>query len=196
MTVESFKCKHCGGGWHDVFRRFSGSVYCSDRCRNAHNNKVARSNESGMERARIWNRESYKRNLEKWRVRRLKRKESIQWRIAHRHRNRIQELCRKGMMAKMESSISLWGCTVDCFKKHIEQKFALGMSWNNYGKWHIDHIKPLSKFDLTIIAQQKEAFNYTNLQPLWAIDNWSKSDKWEKQEQSDGQQRRPAGNLA
>lgn len=54
------------------------------------------------------------------------------------------------------------------------------MSWENYGEWHIDHIKPCSSFDLSDPKQQKECFNYTNLQPLWAIDNLKKSYKYEK----------------
>jgi hypothetical protein len=52
------------------------------------------------------------------------------------------------------------------------------MSWQNQGQWHIDHIKPLSQFDLTDFKQLQEACNYKNLQPLWAKDNLRKSNKW------------------
>jgi hypothetical protein len=53
------------------------------------------------------------------------------------------------------------------------------MSWDNYGKygWEIDHIKPLSLYDLTDDNQLKEVCNYKNLQPLWAEDNLKKSNK-------------------
>ena len=53
------------------------------------------------------------------------------------------------------------------------------MSWNNHGfyGWHIDHIYPCSKFDLTDLNQQKQCFHYTNLQPLWAEENKKKSNK-------------------
>ena len=48
------------------------------------------------------------------------------------------------------------------------------MSFENYGKWHVDHIKPCAKFDFTKPEEQVKCFHYTNLQPLWAIDNIKK----------------------
>ena len=54
------------------------------------------------------------------------------------------------------------------------------MTWNNHGLygWHIDHIKPVSKFNLLDLEEQRRAFHYTNLQPLWALDNIRKSNKY------------------
>jgi hypothetical protein len=46
-------------------------------------------------------------------------------------------------------------------------------------KRHIDHIKPLSSFDLTKIEELREACNYKNLQPLWAKDNLMKGSKYD-----------------
>ena len=59
------------------------------------------------------------------------------------------------------------------------KRFKEGMSWRNYGfyGWHIDHIKPVSKFNLLDQKQQKKCFNYKNLQPLWAKENFLKSNK-------------------
>ena len=80
---------------------------------------------------------------------------------------------------KSKSTIELLGCTIDEFKIYISNKFDSQMSWDNYGiyGWHIDHIIPCSSFDLTDPKQQKICFHYTNLQPLWAIDNLKKGNK-------------------
>lgn len=53
------------------------------------------------------------------------------------------------------------------------------MTWENYGEWHIDHIKPCASFDLNDPEQQKLCFHYTNLQPMWAKENQKKADKLE-----------------
>ena len=98
--------------------------------------------------------------------------------IASYCRNRIRECIKKGYKSK--GSLSLTGCASwDELKTYLENKFQKGMTWENYGKdgWHIDHIKPCASFDLTKESEQKKCFHYTNLQPLWAKDNLSKSDK-------------------
>ena len=85
-----------------------------------------------------------------------------------------------------ETSSSLLGCTVEELKTYIENQFEDGMTWENWRHdgWHLDHIIPCSSFDLTKKKEQKKCFHYTNLQPLWAEDNFSKSNKlnWSKKE--------------
>ena len=68
----------------------------------------------------------------------------------------------------------LIGCSIEYLIQHLEKKFTKGMTWDHYGKWHVDHIKPCCLFDLSKANQQKKCFNYKNLQPLWAKDNLSK----------------------
>jgi hypothetical protein len=69
------------------------------------------------------------------------------------------------------------GCTGAELVVYLEGLFTPGMSWDNHGKWHVDHIKPLASFDLADIDQVKAACHYTNLQPLWAYDNLKKGSK-------------------
>jgi len=78
---------------------------------------------------------------------------------------------------KSAKTQELIGCSAHQFKEHIESQFRPGMTWENYGKWHIDHIKPCSSFNLSDPEEQKKCFNYMNLQPLWAVDNLKKSNK-------------------
>lgn len=70
--------------------------------------------------------------------------------------------------------IELLGCPIRWLRKHLEWQFKPGMSWENYGQWHVDHIRPCASFDLTKLEQQQECFHYTNLQPLWAVENLKK----------------------
>ncbi len=66
------------------------------------------------------------------------------------------------------------GCTIDELRVHLEALFRPGMTWENWGDWHIDHVRPLASFNLTDRAQFLQACRYTNLQPLWAAENLKK----------------------
>ena len=57
-------------------------------------------------------------------------------------------------------------------KEHLESLFKEGMSWNNYGEWEIDHIKPLTKWDESSLPREVNALS--NLQPLWKLENIQK----------------------
>lgn len=90
-------------------------------------------------------------------------------------RIRISQAVRNGY--KSSDTMDLIGCDIQFLMDHLESQFTDGMSWENYGEWHIDHILPCASFDLSKKENQKECFNYKNLQPLWAEDNIKKSDK-------------------
>ena len=67
--------------------------------------------------------------------------------------------------------------SIEWFWKYIKNKFLSGMTMENQGKWHIDHIIPCASFDLRCPVQQLACFHHKNLQPLWATDNMKKGDK-------------------
>ena len=79
--------------------------------------------------------------------------------------------------SKSGSAVKDLGCSIEFLKSYLESKFTTGMSWNNHGQWHIDHIIPLDSFNLSIREELLKACHYTNLQPLWAYDNIRKSNK-------------------
>ena len=75
---------------------------------------------------------------------------------------------------KASTTMSLVGCPIESLFQHLEKQFQEGMTWENRGKWHIDHIRPCYTFDLSQPEQQRACFHYTNLRPLWAKDNLSR----------------------
>lgn len=102
------------------------------------------------------------------------RRQETEYRLLENLRSR---LWRAAKGSKSETTINLIGCDIPTLKIHLERLFQNGMTWDNYGKWHIDHIIPCSSFDLSIEEEQRKCFHYTNLQPLWAIDNLKKANK-------------------
>lgn len=125
-------------------------------------------------------RRSYKKNKEKYKTvrntyRKNRRKNDIEFKLRESLRSRFK----KFIFGKISSS-ELFTCDdVSIIKRHLETNFKQGMSWGNYGQygWHIDHIIPLSSFDLTNEVEVKIAFHYLNLQPLWAEENLKKGNK-------------------
>ena len=126
------------------------------------------------------NSESYKISQrikkQKWRSR---NKEFYQ--IMSRHSTRINNLIKRGLMPKegFSKSRSL-GCNSKELVFHIQSQFTKGMSWQKFKEIQIDHVRPISSFNLFDIEERKVCFNYRNLQPLWRDDNLSKSAKYTK----------------
>jgi hypothetical protein len=112
-----------------------------------------------------------------WRTK--QRKENIKYKLAERLRERLREVLNG--KNKSGSAVRDLGCTIKELKIYLESKFQQGMSWNNYGSlpgcWSIDHIKPISKFDLTNREQLLIVCHYTNLQPLWVEENSRKGNR-------------------
>ena len=92
-------------------------------------------------------------------------------------RCRLRKYLKSYNITKKNKTFHIIGCSPEFLKEHLEKQFIEGMNWNNHGLfgWHIDHIIPLSS-----AKTEEELYrlcNYTNLQPLWAIDNLKKSNK-------------------
>lgn len=113
----------------------------------------------------------YKRNWE-----RNRSKTHPEFRIKRTLRTRLNSVL-KGS-CKSSGTIKLLGCSFEYFIAYLESKFEDGMTLENYGLWHIDHIRPCCSFNLTDPKEQQKCFHYTNLQPLWAKDNLFKGCKW------------------
>lgn len=108
---------------------------------------------------------------------RIRLKNDHAFRLTHNIRVRINRAI-KGQI-KSNHTIELVGCDVGFLRRWLEAKFLPGMTWENYGDWHVDHIMPCASFDLSDPVQQRTCFRWTNLQPLWEKENLAKSDKVE-----------------
>jgi hypothetical protein len=99
-----------------------------------------------------------------------------QARIAHNLRSRVGAVING--RSKGGRLYLLVGCDMNFLKGYLESFWTEGMDWGNYGrgigKWSLDHTIPLETFDLTDEEEQKKAFHYTNLRPMWYPENASK----------------------
>jgi len=118
-----------------------------------------------------------------------KKKENT-WQIAynkHKYKTdpdfRLTTLLRKRLGKALKggyksgSAVKSLGCTIPELRVRFESLFQPGMTWENHGQWHIDHIRPLASFDLQDPLQLAQACNFSNLQPLWATENLSKGSR-------------------
>ena len=112
-------------------------------------------------------------------------KEDIHFKLKKSLRDRINKAIKNNQ--KSGSAVRDLGCSIKELKQYLESRFYSNpktgerMFWSNYTYtgWHIDHVKPLSLFDLTDREQFLEACHYTNLQPLWSEENFKKGNKYE-----------------
>jgi hypothetical protein len=98
--------------------------------------------------------------------------------IAHRLRSRLLVALKKKRSAKLSGTEVLLGCTINKLMDYLESLFQPGMNWGNRHLWEIDHKKAITKFDLSSLEGQMKACHYTNLQPMWTMDNRRKGDRY------------------
>lgn len=91
-------------------------------------------------------------------------------------RNMLNNAFNKRMkVGKQKRTEEILGCTIDFFIEYLQSQFKEGMTIENHGEWHIDHIIPLSS--ATTEEEVIKLNHYTNLQPLWAKENIVKRNK-------------------
>jgi hypothetical protein len=176
-------------------RKLNGEVINVQRREAYEENK-----ETILERNKAWRRDNWdavakqrresgynRRSQNKWYHN--KGKFDLQFVISERLRGRLRRALRNGRnpnASKKTSVMKLIGCSVEQLISHLETQFQEGMSWDNYGNWHIDHIRPCNSYDLEDPNEQEACFHFTNLQPLWGRDNILKGDKLPNDTEQDG----------
>lgn len=129
----------------------------------------------------------YQREMDKIRAQTPERKARIyEWtkmkletdplfRLKFNMRNRVRGAFKAKKWHKNSSISKHIGCTLNELKNHIQIRFTEGMTWENYGEWELDHIIPISS--AKTVDEMYKLCHYTNLQPLWRLDNIKKSNK-------------------
>lgn len=119
--------------------------------------------------------EWFQNNKERINKKRKKRRNvDVLYKLSEIVRSRTASAFKSKNFSKTSKTQKILGCSWETLSKHIERQFKKGMTWENQGEWHIDHIIPLAS------AKTEEELiklaHYTNLQPLWAEENFSKND--------------------
>jgi hypothetical protein len=126
------------------------------------------------EKAKAQNAKWYAENVDYWNDYYKQRRDTDPlFRLHCNMRSACTRVVKQLSLGKKPMSTFKWiGCSPEELKAHLESLFTEGMTWQNYGKWHVDHIRPVCSFT----AEEWEQVNhYTNLRPLWAEDNLAKS---------------------
>jgi hypothetical protein len=102
----------------------------------------------------------------------MRKKTDPEYKIKYLLRMRLLDAVKRhtngGKVNKKHSAVLLLGCSIAEAVNHIEKQFLKGMTWENHGiVWEIDHIKPCASYNLEDLEEQKQCFNFTNLQPLF-----------------------------
>ena len=119
------------------------------------------------------NRDYRKRNIKKFRE--YTKNYYNNNKVAFSYRQMLKGFIKYYNIKKLENNHYKLGYSLKSFKLRIEYNFKSGMSWNNYGEWHIDHIKPISRFSIDVNPRIVNCL--ANLRPMWAFDNLSKHNK-------------------
>jgi hypothetical protein len=186
QTIDGVECKRCSQctEWKPLTqytketRRPDGLCYrciiCWKNYRNNHRDVDSEYRRNNREKVNTWRRTELARKREN------PDEKFIQKRIKENIARRMRFILRGTQ--KSQKTCELLGCSPEEFKSHLESTFTEGMTWDNYGEWHIDHIIPCAAFDQTDDTERMACWNRRNLRALWGQENMEKSDAYDQVE--------------
>lgn len=185
LALSLKRCSYCSELKHlDDFRRSphggGGKTTVCVECSKAASIRWARANrERKAQTDRLWRERNPDRYRAGMRAQSRKRRLSPEYRISCRVGSSLRQSLKSHRGAKGGRTFEIIGYSPQELIAHLERQFLKGMSWDNMGEWHIDHIIPLSSFKITgpDDPELKRAWALANLRPLWAQDNLRKSSK-------------------
>lgn len=153
-------------------------VYCN-QCRSYHNENNYKNNSEQIKQKcneyyqKIRKTDEYRKKANQ--RAKVRRKTDPKFLLKRRLRARLYSALKSKGWNKTNKFAQYIGCSQEELKQHIENQFTVGMSWDNTSEWHIDHIIPLDSAHTE--EEMYKLCHYTNLQPLWALDNIKKGTK-------------------
>lgn len=101
------------------------------------------------------------------------------YKLINNFRTAIYQVLKENNINKNGHYFDILKYTPEQLISHLESKFSENMTWDNYGEWHVDHIKPISSFIILEIGDEEfmNCWSLDNLQPLWGNENIKKSNK-------------------
>jgi hypothetical protein len=133
----------------------------------------------------IYHKEWREKNIDKHRERKRvyqkhKRHTDPLYKLISNFRSAIYIVLKENNLQKYGHYFDILGYTPEQLIVHLEKQFNDGMNWDNYGEWHIDHIKPISSFIFEGSEDEefKKCWSLDNLQPMWGLENIKKGNKY------------------
>ena len=161
---------------YDRKRRLANPEKFKERNRKwnlANPEKVKEHNRKASRKWNLANKEKV--NETKRKYQRNRRQTDPLYKLKGTFRTRIGMFLKSSGLKKTCKTVVMLGCSWEQFREHLQKQFVDGMTWDNQGEWHVDHIVPLSS--ATNEEEMNKLNHHSNLQPLWARDNIIKGDK-------------------
>jgi len=181
----AYRCSECKNNEIKKYYKKNKDVICkknkgkyNEYYKQRYNTQSPEQKQQFREYLKEWNNKEENKEKRKKYLKEIYRKKP-QNKILIHLRKRVNDFI-KGV-TKKQKYLDLLGCSSNEYKLYLEKQFDKNMNWDNYGTyWEIDHIKPLSLFNMEDWIERKKAFHFTNTQPLSVIENRKKSSKYSK----------------
>jgi hypothetical protein len=123
-------------------------------------------------------------NVDKWRktkrdYEKTRKNNDPLYKLISYFRTAIYQVLKESNVEKNKHYFDVLKYTPEQLMFHLENQFTDNMTWDNYGEWHVDHIKPISSFNITEMGDEEfmKCWSLNNLQPMWGEENIRKSNK-------------------
>jgi hypothetical protein len=168
------------GGREVSMKKYESKPETKKRKSENHKNWSEKNKEYLTEYHKKWRTE----NVDKWRktkrdYERNRKARDPLYKLINNFRTAIYQVLKENNINKNGHYFEILKYTPEDLISHLETKFTNGMTWDNYGEWHVDHIKPISSYIILEIGDDEfmNCWSLSNLQPLWGKENISKSNK-------------------